>query len=170
MAHPTVNPKRTVIDGSSVIDASILGPKLGTNSVGLTQTPTVLQRHVTVSSLGVTPSTGKKVVVFRAPPSGAVITHLAVCAGTIQNHAVNEADTWTYRVTNKTTGTKLNVNGASLSNTTLAATQFKVIPIDNGAATLLSGEILDISMGISGSPSKMDAPCIVIQWTPLNNA
>ncbi len=170
MAKPTVNPKRTVISGVSLIDGSVLGPKLGTNSVGLTQTPTAIQRNVTVVSLGVTPATGKVQQVFRAPASGATITYLGFNPGSDQNHAANEADTWAFTVTNKTTGNALNALGSSLSNMTLEATAFKSIPIDNGAATLLSGEMLDCSLGISNAPAALENPVLVIEWVPYTNA
>ena len=49
MARPTINPRGTNLAGA-YIDGQIRGPALGTNSVGLTQVPTVLERSISIGS------------------------------------------------------------------------------------------------------------------------
>ena len=163
------SPRGTNLAGA-YIDGQIRGPALGTNSVGLTQVPTVLERSISIASVGVTPATGHAPVVFRAPASGATVTAVYINPGSVQNHAANEADVWTFRVKNTTTGNNLNALGASLSNTTLAATAWKSIPVDNGNSTVLSGHTLSLSMGISGSPAALQNPVCLVEWVPYSNA
>jgi len=150
MGHPTVNPRRTVISRVSLPDA--------------------IQRQVTITAIGVTPAAGEASIIFRAPASGAVIEGIYVNPGSVQNHAVNEADTWTWRATNKTTGNALNAVPASLSNTTLAATAFKSLSIDNGYATMLSGQMLNISSVASGSPAALHYPIAAVEWKPNSDS
>lgn len=170
MAHPTVNSQRTVLPGNAIVDGTILGPQVGTNTVGLTQAATAIQRSVLSVNLGGTPAAGKVYSVFRSPPSGATITAAYVCPGSIQNHAVNEADTWVFALNNKTTGLRLCKQNPSLSNTTLAATAFVTIPLNNGNSTVLSGHTLQISTSASGSPVALNWPLVVLEWTPYSNA
>jgi len=169
MARPQI-PKRVGIDGRSVQDGTLTGPQIATNSAGLTQVPTAIERQVTVTSCGLTPSSAQNYLVFRAPPSGAEITAAYVSPGSAQNHAGNEADTWIFSLKNKTTGNALHAQACSLSNQTLAATGFKTIPINNGAATLLAGEMLRLEASVSGSPDALNFPVCVIEWVPKNNA
>ena len=168
--HPTVPPRRTVMHGRVMMDDTIKEPQLGTNCVGLTQAATCLERRVTMVPLGITPAAGEDITIFRAPASGATIQGIYVCPGSAQNHSTTEADTWSFLVSNMTTGKSLNAVGASLSGQTLAATAFKSIPINNGYATVLSGEMLNISTGISGSPDALHYPVASVEWVPYTNA
>ncbi len=170
MARPTMPVNRTILTGQNIADASIRNPKLGTNTVGLTQAATVIERHVAVVSLGSTPAAGEDVVVFRSPPSGATIKAAYLCPGSTQNHAVNEGDTWIFSLKNRTTGTRLSKNIPSLSNQTLAATAFKTIPVNGGYSTLLSGQVLSVSSSISGSPAALHYPLFQLEWVPYSHA
>lgn len=182
MSKPTVNPKRTTINGGSITDASltaakmgsasIVGPKIGTAAVGLTQAASAIKRQLTVVPLGNTLATAFNSVVFRAPPQGATITAAYVCPGSIQNHAVNESDTWIFTLQkySATIKTGLSKNAPSLSNQTLAATAFRSLPINNGAATLVSGNRLRLEASISGTPAALQWPCVAIEWIPYTNA
>ena len=178
MARPTFPTCRTIIAGSTVIDASIAnaklagsinGSKLMTSAIGLTAAATVLERRLTVVQLTATLVVGQTYTVFRGPTSGAKITAAAWTPGALQNHAVNSSQTWAMRLYNKRTGNSLNAKGCSLSNMTLAATAWKTIPIDNGYATVQAGETLWASFGISGSPAAMNFPAVALEWIPLNN-
>ncbi len=170
MARPTMPVNRTILTGQNVADGSIRNPKLGSNTVGLTQAATVIERNITVVSLGSTPAAGEDVVVFRSPPSGITLKAAYICPGSIQNHAVNEADTWIFSLYNRTTGRRISKNIPSLSNQTLAATAFKTIPVNGGYSTVMSGHTLSVSSSISGSPAALHYPLIQLEWTPYSHA
>lgn len=188
MATPNTGPK-TVTHGQRLMDGSIRSPKLAassvgptaiaagavhgaklkTDAVGLTALADPLQRHVLVVSYGSTPATAHVVNVFRAPASGAALQAVYWGPGSVQNHDANEADTWIVTAKNMKSGLRMSAKQCSLSNQTLAATQFKTIPLNAGRATLLSGEVLAISCGISGSPAALQCPTVIIEWKPKNN-
>lgn len=170
MAKPTHSPTRTVFHGRSLISGSVVGPKIGTAAVGITQAATAIKRNLEVVSLGNTPATGFKAPVFRAPASGATITAAYFCPGSVQNHAVNETDTWLIRLISYPKALYLHKNKPSLSNQTLAATMYKQLPVNGGNSSLLSGESLFVSTGVSGSPTALWRPALVIEWVPKSNA
>lgn len=179
MARPTFPTCRTIIAGNTLLDTSVAnaklagsinGSKLLSGAVGLTQASTVIERQVVVASLAATPSTGQAYVVFRGPTSGAKITAAMWSPGSAQNHAVNEGDTWKLRLYNKRTGSALNGTGGFLSGITVAATAWATIRLDTGKCTVLAGETIWASFGISGSPAALNNPAVYLEWTPLNNA
>lgn len=156
--------------GPTAIAASaVIGAKLKADSVGLTQLSDALMRHVVVVSWGGTQATAHVATVFRTPGSGATVLGAYWCPGSTQNHDVNEADTWIVTLKNAKTGLRLSAKQCSLSNQTLAATQVKTIPINAGRATLNSGEVLSVSLGISGTPAALKYPTLILEWSPKNN-
>ncbi len=149
----------------------VIGPKLGTSSVGLTQAATVIQRNVTVVSLGASVSAAQNFMVFRSPPSGVTISAAYLGIGGKWNATAGiNGDNWVFSLKNAKTGSALNKNACSLSNQTLAATAFKTIPVNNGNSTVLSGHQLRLECSVTGGPVSLNCPVLVLEWVPKNNA
>lgn len=163
-------PTRDKIDGLSIRTDSIREPSIGASAAGLTGVGIAIKRQLTMVCLGVTPASAQNSTAFRCPPQGARLTGLYFCPGSVQNHAVNEADTWIIDVCNAKTAVDLSVNACSLSNQTLAATQWKTIPLNNGNATLTSGISLRAKISVSGSPTALYMPQLAIEWQPVTDA
>lgn len=170
MPRPTANP-RAGIAGKSLQNATVVQPKLGSSSVGLTATATVVKRNLHTVSLGQQTTGGiKNRLVFVAPPSGATILAAKTNAGTLMYHAAGEADTWIFNLRNQSAGANLVKNNASLSGVTLSLTGFKSLPLNNGNSTLLANAGLFAQLSVSGTAQTLVNCSVHIEWTPLNNA
>lgn len=159
MAKPTTSSKNTQ-GGKSILDGTL---QFGAGS-------SAFKREVSVVTYGNTNATNHAARIFRAPASGAVVKAAYWYPGSTQPHAANEADTWIFSLKTLKGGLALNKNACSLSNQTLAHTACRAIPINNGYATLLSGNGLFITCSISGSPNALKYPAVVIEWYPYSNA
>jgi len=173
MAKPTKSSKNT-LGHRTPIDSSVRGAEIGTDSVGLTQTATVIERHLEMVSIGLT-MVGVNTqtyshMIFHAPPSGAVITALSVNFGSAQTSGGADADTWVWDVQNMSSGVDLSKQACSLSNTTFAATSWRDTPVNNGNSTVKAGDGLNIEFTSSGTPETMQWPMVAIEWTPTSNA
>lgn len=168
-ARPQINPIRNQIRGQRLVDNSVLEPALGANAAGMTAVPTAIRRHVTVAVVGYV-AIAKNSMIFRAPPSGATISGLKLYPGTIQNHAVNEGDTWIYKVINAANNLTLHAQTCSLSNQTIAATGCKTFPLNNGRCTLAANVGLQLQCSVSGTPASMTNCVVVVEWVPVSNA
>ena len=84
-------------------------------------------------------------------------------------HAAAEADTWIFNLVNASTAATLNAVAASMSGQTLAATSYKVIPVDNGQATFNAGGVLQLQLSVSGAPQTLDVAQCEVEWVPLAN-
>ncbi len=170
MPRPTANP-RAGIAGKSLQNSTVVGPKYGTSSVGLTAAATVVKRNLHTISLGQHASGGiKNRLVFVAPPSGATILAAKLNAGTAMYHAAGEADTWIFQLRNQSAGANLIKNNASLSGVTLGLTAFKTLPVNNNNSTLLANAGLFVQLSVSGTAQTMTNVSLHLEWTPLNNA
>lgn len=170
MPRPTFNP-RTGVAGKSLQDGTVVQPKFGTSSVGLTAAATVVKRNLHTVSLGQHTSGGiKNRLVFVAPPSGATILAAKVNGGTAMYHAAGEADTWVFNLRNQSAAANLVKNNASLSGITLGLTGFKSLPVNNGNSTLLANAGLFAQISVSGTAQTMTNVSLHLEWTPLNNA
>lgn len=85
-------------------------------------------------------------------------------------HAAAEADTWIFQLRNVTKSEALNLNNASLSNTTLTATAWKSIPMNNNNSTLQSGNSLQFQLTESGTAQTIDQLSVMLEWEPTVNA
>ena len=98
------------------------------------------------------------------------ITYVGITGNVSIGHEDAEADTWIFDLINSSSGATLNVNAASLSGVTLAATAFKSIPVNNGNSTLKDGDGLQIQITESGGAFTMDQCQVVVQWVPTSES
>lgn len=184
MSRPTVYTRGALVGNGAFVAStvpnraltgSINGSKLLASSVGLTQAPDVIERRLEIVTIAASPAKAQNYVVFRGPTSGAKITSLALSPGTgsSQPNTVPRSKNWIFSVVNKRTGGSLNKNACSFGATdfsTLAATAWKTIPVNNGNSTVQSGETLFIQFTVSSTPVTLHKPCVAVEWTPLSNA
>lgn len=170
MARPTINPIRdTIAAGKTIINNTIREPAMAVGSGGITNTAdAVMRKTITVSFGQQTGAFSRMLMVAGAEAPR--ITYVGFTGNVAMHHNVSAANTWIASVINARTGTSLNVNAASLSGVTLAATAFKSIPVNNGAATLLSGEGLRANFTVSGSPQTLTDATVVVRYIPTTNA
>ena len=156
--RPTFNP-RGAIGGHSLIAAS----------VGITATSTAVERKSVSVGLG-NAGASRQYVAFVAPPSGATLLTAKLSFSSAQNHAAGETKTWRFQLKNKSAGTSLCKQAASLSGVTIAATTYKVLPLNNGNSTLLAGATLCLSANASGTVVPIPSLMLHLEYVPLNNA
>lgn len=184
MSRPTEYSRGFMIDQSGLIDTtvpnrslagSVNGSKLLSSAVGLTQASTAIERRLEIATITATPAKAQSYVVFRGPTSGAIVTSLALTPGTgsAQPNTIPRSKNWVFSVVNKRTGLNLNKNACSFGGvgfSTLAATAWKTIPVNNGNSTVQAGETLWIAFTVSSTPVTLKYPAVAVEWQPLSNA
>jgi len=185
MSKPTFGPREifpgqrlnpTGITADKIRASTITSPKMGADSVGVTALADALQRNVEIVSLYMSQGVAAKTFnIFRAPPSKAKLTYVGVnCGAQIYRQATYD-DGWKLTLLNKSvtsTGgwATLSRQTPSLIGQTLAATSFKSLPLNWGRSTLNPGAVLQLSLGVSGTPQTLNDVSVVIEWVPVTNA
>ena len=157
------------IETSEIAASAIVESKLGADSAGLTAVADPVRRRSMTVFCGAAITGAANYPLMRGGAEAPRITGCYVNAGVQMYHAAGEADTWIFQVRNTTRSQNLLANNASLSNTTLTATAWKTLPMNNNNSTLQSGNSVQLQLTESGTAQTIDRLVCMIEWQPTVN-